>query len=412
LRGTDTAAYDAFAHEIVRGGVLTDPWLEGQPRFREEPVLVDPARARALARCAEDVAAVYDEACRIVEAAPELLDSFFQLTPFQKAMWHASAPFWHGIARADVFVTDEGLQIAELNCDTPTGEAEAVVLGALCAGKHRGARDPNVRLEERFVAMMEALVARRVDAPKRVVGLVYPTELVEDLSLVRLYRGWLEKRGYEVVLGSPYNLDAEARLFDREVSVVLRHYKTDWWGERASAWDDETIDDDRPLEAPFAALVSAELARRAVVINPFGSVLPQNKRTMAFFWEHLHRFGNFAQGVIERHVPVTARLETLHEEQLRAQRDEWVLKSDYGAEGEEVIVGLHVDDESWQAAIAHARPGRWIAQRRFTPESAADGSSVNYGVFLVAGRASGLYTRVQAGPTDDHALSAPALIVD
>lgn len=404
-------SYDDFAREIVRGGVLTDPWIDGEPRFREEPVFVDPARARAFAKCAEDVAAVYDEACRIVEASPELLDSFFGLTPFQKAMWQASAPFWHGIARADVFVTTEGLQIAELNCDTPTGEAEAVVLGAMCAGKHPGARDPNVRLEERFVAMMEALVARRVERAEKVVGLVYPTELVEDLSLVRLYRGWLEKRGYEVILGSPCNLDPEGRLFDREVSIVLRHYKTDWWGERSSAWDDETIADDRPLEEPFAALVSAELARRTVVINPFGAVVPQNKRMMAFFWEHLHRFGTFAQGVIERHVPVTARLETVHEEQLRAQRDEWVLKSDYGAEGEEVIVGRYVDDETWHHSIAHARPGRWIAQRRFEPESASDNSSVNYGVFVVAGRASGLYARVQAGPTDDHAFSAPALIV-
>ncbi|MGZ3473786.1 MAG: glutathionylspermidine synthase family protein [Polyangiales bacterium] len=403
--------YDDFAQEIVRGGVLTDPWMGGAPRFRQEPVFVSPTAARALAKCAEDVAAVYDEACRIVEAAPELLDSFFQLTPFQKAMWASSSPSWHGIARADVFVTADGLQIAELNCDTPTGEAEAVVLGALCAGKHPGARDPNARLEERFVTMMEALVSRRVDEPTKSVGLVYPTELVEDLSLVRLYRGWLEKRGYDVILGSPYNLDEEARLFDHPVSVVLRHYKTDWWGERASAWDDESIEDDRPLAEPFAALLDAELARRAVVINPFGSVLPQNKRMMAFFWEHLHRFGAFAQGVIEKHVPVTARLETLHEEQLRAQRDEWVLKSDYGAEGEEVIVGRYVDDEAWRQSIAHARPGRWIAQRRFDPESTVDGSSVNYGVFLVAGRASGLYARVQAGPTDDRAFSAPALIV-
>jgi hypothetical protein len=35
---------------------------------------------------------------------------------------------------------------------------------------------------------------------------------------------------------------------------------------------------------------------------------------------------------------------------------------------------------------------------------------VNYGVFLVAGEACGVYTRVQAGPTDDRALSAPAFV--
>ena len=42
-------------------------------------------------------------------------------------MWTASQPHWHGISRADVFLTDGGLAFTEINCDTPTGEAEAVV---------------------------------------------------------------------------------------------------------------------------------------------------------------------------------------------------------------------------------------------------------------------------------------------
>jgi hypothetical protein len=42
----------------------------------------------------------------------------------------------------------------------------------------------------------------------------------------------------------------------------------------------------------------------------------------------------------------------------------------------------------------------------------AAGESVNHGVFLVAGEASGLYARVQAGATDDRALSAPTLVTD
>ena len=41
---------------------------------------------------------------------------------------------------------------------------------------------------------------------------------------------------------------------------------------------------------------------------------------------------------------------------------------------------------------------------------AAGGSIVNHGVFLVAGQVCGLYARVQVGPTDDHALSAPVLV--
>ena len=419
-RDADLAAYDEFARRVVDGKILTDPWLDGKPRFRREPLFVAPELQRALYRAAEEVASVYNELCLIVSDHPELLDDFFGLTPFQKAMWLASTPLWHGLARADVFVTDEGLAFAELNCDTPTGEAEAVLLNALTVGEHRaaGAVDPNVELESRFVAMVEALAARELgpDYP-RTVGIVYPTEMTDDLAIVRLYRAWFEARAYKVVLGSPYNLsssgddeDPVLRLFDTPFAIMLRHYKTDWWGERVTAWDDAVIADKEPLDGPLRATLESSVSGRCAVVNPFGAVLPQNKRAMAFMWEHIHRFSPRAEAIIQRHIPVTSRLETMHTEQLLAQKNEWVLKSDYGAEGDEVILGRRVTDDIWRASIAHARAGHWIAQRYFEAHTNAESETVNYGVFLIAGEASGLYARVHEGPTDDHAVSVPALV--
>lgn len=412
-----TDGYDAFARRIVGSGILSDPWIDGAPRFREEPIIVSSRLERELHRASEEVAAVYNEMCLIVGDEPRLLDDFFMMTPVQKAMWTASQPHWHGIARADVFVTEEGLAFTEINCDTPTGEAEAIVLGALASETppRAGLVDPNRELEARFVAMVETLCARDLepDAP-RAIGLVYPTEFTEDLSLVRLYKKWFESRGRDVVLGSPYNLASDERgtlLFDTPVGAILRHYKTDWWGERESVWDDDAALDSEPLTGALQAVFTGMAAGRATVVNPFGAVLPQNKRVMAFFWEQIHRFSPRSQEIIQRHIPVTARLETMHEEQLAVQREDWVLKSDYGAEGDEVIVGRHVTDEIWKASLAHARPGRWVAQRFFQAKAIDDaGSIVNHGVFLVAGQACGLYARVQVGPTDDHALSAPVLV--
>lgn len=425
--------YEAFARRITASGILTDPWMGGEPRFREEPVIVPAADARAMYRVAEGVAEVYNELCLIVGDEPELLDSFFALSPYQKAMWLASQPLWHCIARADVFVTDEGYQIAELNCDTPTGEAEAVVLGPLAA--RAGTVDPNRELAARFADVAEHLAkamlsrgdrgdrgdradegraaAPRPEPPKR-AAIVYPTELPEDLSLVRLYKRTFEERGWEIVLGSPYNLSHDpARglcLFDDPVSLVLRHYKTDWWGERQSAWDDEELLDPQPLEEPLEAVLAALLEGSAAVVNPFGAVVPQNKRAMAFMWEQIHRFSRKAQEIIRAHVPPTRRLEAFHKEQLAAQKDDWVLKSDYGAEGDEVVVGRAVTADEWQKSLAHARKNRWVVQRYFHAKQGARGESVNYGVFLLGGEAAGLYARVQIGPTDDRALSAPALV--
>jgi glutathionylspermidine synthase len=413
-------SYDAFARRVVADGVILDPWLDGEPRLCAEPLVLEPDEHRALLRVGDEVAELYEEACRLVDDDPVLLDEFFGLTPVQKLMWNASRPLWHGIARADVFVTSEGHAITELNCDTPTGEAEAVVLGRLARAEREDLLDPNASLQERFSAMVEIMLDQLVDGPApRRIGIVYPTEFTEDLSVIRLYRRWLEAGGFEVVLGSPYNLGAvpdgtRATLFGQPVSAVLRHYKTDGWGERASAWDDETLADALPLARPLEIALRASVERQTVIINPFGAVVPQNKRIMALMWEHVHRFSTRGRGLIERYVPWTSRVETLHAERLLADREGWVLKSDYGAEGDEVVIGRETDEATWAASLVHARPGRWVAQRWFEarPDArpGAAGQPLNYGVFLIGGESCGLYVRRQAGATDDRAVSVPVLV--
>jgi glutathionylspermidine synthase len=408
-------SYDALAEMVVETGILSDPWIEGEPRLRAEAVVIPRALQKRMYRAAEAVAEVYNELCLLVAERPAWLDDFFGLTPYQKAMWLASQPLWHGIARADIFLTDEGLAFTEINSDTPTGEAEAVVLNQILHAEHPGLEDPNTALADRFVSMVETLFARALpEGAPRTAAILYPTEFTEDLALVRLYRRWFEERGWDLVLGSPFNLTAgpehTALLFDTPISVMLRHYKTDWWGERDSPWGDVEIPDESPLAGPLGVALSAALLGRLVVVNPFGSVLPQNKRSMAFMWEQIHRFSPASQDVIRRYIPVTSRLETMHIEQLLAEKDEWVLKSDYGAEGDEVILGRLTTAEIWKASLAQARRGRWVVQRYFEAQKEDSGGVVNYGVFLVAGEACGVYTRVQAGPTDDRALSTPAFV--
>lgn len=407
--------FDELARELLASGIITDPWLDGRPRFAAAPIVLDRARAAELARVGRDVAELYDEGVGLVIDDPALLDHFFCLTPVQKAMFEAQKPMWHGIARADVFFTKDGIAVAELNCDTPTGEAEAVVLGEIAHRRRPKLIDPNSDLEGAFIRMLRA-VRDGIVGPgaSRTVGVLYPTEFTEDLSLVRLYKRWLEKAGFEVALGSPYNLgaaeDATAKLFEEPVSVIIRHYKTDWWSERASAWDDEELLDAAPLTEPLLALLKAQAEGKTAVINPFGSVLAQNKRMMAFMWEHIHRFSLRSQDRIRELIPISSRLEALHPEMLRTQRDDWVLKSDYGAEGEEVVVGRWVDDAEWRASLEHAKKGRWVAQRYFDAEVDSAQRTTNFGVFIVAGEPAGLYARLQAGTTDAAAESVPVLI--
>jgi hypothetical protein len=409
-------SYEHYAARLVESGIITDPWLEGRPRFREAPLVLPRARAAALASAAEDLAFAYNElVLRFADAGEPVLRSFFGLTPWQQRMFAMGGHLWHGIARADLFLTDAGIVTTELNCDTPTGEAEACVTGALARLAAPHEKDPNAHLRAAFLAVLEGIAQGLLAAPyPKTVGLVYPTEFVEDLSVVRLYRSWLEGAGYTVVLGSPFNLRRgpadTVELFGQRVSILVRHYKTDWWGERQAAFDDEEVEDTQALEEELTAVAAAEIARNVAVVNPFGAVVPQNKRSMAFFWEEIHRFSPRTQSIIRKLVPPTFRLERRKAEELLRDREKWVLKSDYGAEGDEVIIGKHVSAELFRASLEHARKGRWVVQRYFDSLVDEGGLTTNFGVFLCGGRAAGIYARVHAGMTDEHALSVPVLV--
>ncbi|MBL8737444.1 MAG: glutathionylspermidine synthase family protein [Planctomycetes bacterium] len=409
------SSFASFALALQQDTPLGDPWLDGQPRLAAEPVWLRPETFAALTAAAAGIAEAHDELARLVVAEPGLGERLCW-TPWQRGMWQCSAPDWHGIARADVFWTASGPRVCELNSDTPSGEAEAVLLGArAAAAAGDAAHDPNRTLAMRFVAMVQAQARRCGHHGPLRVGLVYPTEMVEDLSMVALYRRWLEERGHAVVLGSPFNLQRSAcgrvRLFDVPCDVIVRHYKTDWWGERLPVRDDEPpVADPAPLQAPLLALLEASVERRTAVVNPFGAVLTQNKRAMALLWELVDRLSPRAAHAVRTFLPFTTRLEDVSE-QVRNDRAHWVLKSDYGCEGDEVVLGPHVDQATWEDALAHAIPHRWIAQRWFDSEPAADGCVQNHGVYLVGGEPAGLLLRRHApGTTDGNAVIAPVLL--
>ena len=88
-----------------------------------------------------------------------------------------------------------------------------------------------------------------------------------------------------------------------------------------------------------------------------------------------------------------------------------MLKSDYGCEGAEVIVGATASDEQWSRALAEAVPGRWIAQRYFDACTDEDGFTVNHGVYVVGGSAAGFFSRVHKGATGNDALTAPTFVM-
>jgi hypothetical protein len=249
----------------------------------------------------------------------------------------------------------------------------------------------------------------------RRLGIVYPTELTEDLSMIALYRDWLEAAGIGVVLGSPFNLGrgpgGQLELLGEPVDLVVRHYKTDWWGERVPVWfDQEPYPEPEALHGPLTMLLEASERGDVTVVNPFGAVVTQNKLSYALCHEEKHRFSARARSAIDRYLPETRRLGTLDRARLTAERAEWVLKSDYGCEGAETLVGAFTPEKEWRDALEMAIPTRWVAQRYFSVAPDTDGTLPNIGVFIVGGAAAGYFTRLAKGPTSYSAQTAPTYV--
>jgi len=136
------AAYAAFAARLKAGGIISDPWIEGEPRFRPEPVVLSAGEQTSLYRAAEEMAAAWNELCLMCQQDPALVATFLGLTRTQQALWWSSAPHWHGIARADVFLTADGP--VEEDCLRLPARGIAVQLaqdGALVGEKQVGSRD-------------------------------------------------------------------------------------------------------------------------------------------------------------------------------------------------------------------------------------------------------------------------------
>jgi glutathionylspermidine synthase len=410
--GKALPSYTDFAHRLQATGVLSDPWVDGEPRFRLQGIVFSSAQARALRLAAERLGAVYQELIALVWTQPAWLDTYFHLTPYQKLMWLSAQGRWHGVARADLFVCTNGqVQCCEVNSDTPSGEAEAVLLNRLLHPYHGAVHDPNRRFPGAFWRMLVASHGGRVP---RTVGIVYPTEFPEDLSMIALYRQWLQAHGCQVTLGSPYNLQAcdnGVGMFGTRLDVVIRHYKTDWWGERQVVWRHAApYPDAEPLAGPLRLLLAAEYTGQVTVVNPFGAVLSQNKLSLAFLWEEQRRFSPAARRWIRRYIPATYRLTEMARPQLRLQQHDWVLKSAYGCEGEETICGPYVSATEWQEALESMVPEFWVCQRFFHALPAAHGVLPNYGVYLVGGRGTGFFTRLSHTATDAAAVVAPTFV--
>ena len=286
--------------------------------------------------------------------------------------------------------TESGPRCSELNCDTPTGEAEAVVpqrRSPPATGPARSqprARRPLLRYRSRCRrARRSAAPARPRDGRLRLPDRVHRGPLASSRLYRALARGARLARSIARLALQPASRRRRRRRALRRAAATSCSATTRPTGGASACrcWDDEEpFADAEPLAEPLARCSSA--ARSPGGARWSTRSARCSRRTSAPWpscWEALDASRPLSQAIIRAPVPFTLRLEAADRDVLRREREGWVLKSDYGAEGDEVIIGRETPTEVWAYSLAHAIPRRWIAQRYFESRRDEAGRDVNHG---------------------------------
>lgn len=296
------------------------------------------------------------------------------------------------VMRFDFHATSDGWRVSEVNSDVPGGFIEASAFARLVAPQFQDAAvagDPADALADELA---------RDGKRDATVGLVHATAYIDDRQVMVFLARRLAARGLRPLLLSPADVQwrqgyahaiSEGHL--RPIDHLFRFFPAEWLENlpRSCGWRNFFAGSRTPLGNPGAAL------------------LTQSKR-FPLVWDELNTS-----------IPTWRALlpETRDPRGAPWRTDAgWVVKPALGRVGDGI--GMPgVTDAKDQKQIARAArwfPSRWIAQRRFTPIPLATQYGDRFpcfGVFVIGGRAAGIYGRLANKPLVNHLAQDVAVLV-
>ena len=389
------AAVDPVAMRELREAMIFDcckwdPQVGDTDVLGPTPLLLGAPAADELARLAE---ALYAEVL-VAERAILADRSALALLGLPRVLRRAFADAGAGppqaearVMRFDFHATADGWRVSEVNSDVPGGYIETKGFSELMAARLPGTRpagDP-----------VRALIA--CTAPAARVALVHATAYTDDRQVMVYLANQLEAAGRKARLlgpdqvrwrgGRAHSVDGEG--FDH----LFRFFPAEWLPNLGwfSGWRDFVRGGpDTAQMNPPSALVS-QSKRFSLSCARLGLRLPT--------WSAL--------------VPETVDPRELTED---GGETGWVLKPALGRVGEGIgLPGVSTAAE-WttirRAALRH--PTYWAAQRRFDAIPWRTDGGPRYpclGVYVIGGRAAGIYGRAAARPLVDAQAQDVAVLV-
>ncbi len=294
------------------------------------------------------------------------------------------------IMRFDFHFTTEGWRISEANADVPGGFIESSALANLACKCYPGTLPaPDVA-----VRYAEAIVSALGESSR--IALVHATAYTDDRQVMLFLGEGFTRERLRPVLVSPADLhwiEGNARLAGggEALDGIVRFFPAEWLPNtrRRHGWPNFFHGGNTPQS------------------NPGYSLIIQSKR-FPLVWDRL-----------TTKLPTWRALlpPTCDPREIGWQdSDQWVLKPALGRVGEWIGIRGVTPDREWRqiSRIVGRHPQYWVAQKRFVAAAAhADGENLYpcIGVFVVDGKACGLYGRASPVPLiDGRAQDIPVLI--
>jgi len=410
-----------------------DPQVADTPVLAPFPLMLAPSAWQEVARLAEALSSEAIAAERELLARTDLHRTLALPRAVRRALSRCTPPSADSgprLSRLDLHwaADDESpaipaWRLSEINADVPGGLIEAGPLARLMLdiggpplGRAALAPDPGAAL-----AYALALRLRDSAATDPLVALVHATAYADDFQVMRRAQHCLNAVGLRSVLAAPDHLawqtPGQAPMHaptGQRVDAVIRFFPAEWLPQlgRRNRWERFFGPPEPSTRSTPAVLLS----------NPATAVLVQSKR-WSLLWDRL-----------TTPVPTWRQLlpETRDPRELRPRRQlrpvghprtpstaasaHWVLKPAMGRVGEGVLVpGVASPHERALRRAARRDPASWVAQRRFHSiplDSPVGPLHVCLGVYVVDGRAAGLYARASTRALIDQAAYELPVLID
>jgi glutathionylspermidine synthase len=296
------------------------------------------------------------------------------------------------VMRFDFHFTEDGWQISEANADVPGGFIESSALAELASGCYSGtSAAPDVR--EQYVRSVLSSLGRGAR-----IALVHATAYTDDRQVMVFLAERFASEGLEPVLASPADLFWSGGIASpagggRAFDGIVRFFPAEWLPSV-------------PRRHMWQRFFHGGLTPQS---NPGYALIPQTKR-FPLVWDQLRTS-----------LPTWRALlpQTRDPREVDWRNsEEWVLKPALGRVGEWIGIRGVTADKEWREIAGNARRHHrfWAAQKRFAAIAAEGGGEHLYpcvGVFVIDGKACGLYGRASRVPLiDSRAQDIPILVAE